>query len=124
LVKSARNPPEIGSPPEILPDDFQIRQNFANLAEKTAIWQRCSCASWASWAESCSGKPGQTMPLGKLGRKIITNGFRSTRLLKQKRFEKISCQANWGQRATQASQASCATVQAGLQNQNKQFLLA
>jgi hypothetical protein len=22
------------------PDDFQIRQNFANLAEKTAIWQR------------------------------------------------------------------------------------
>jgi hypothetical protein len=23
------------------PDDFQIRQNFANLAEKTAIWQRC-----------------------------------------------------------------------------------
>jgi hypothetical protein len=22
-------------------DDFQIRQNFANLAEKTAIWQRC-----------------------------------------------------------------------------------
>jgi hypothetical protein len=24
------------------PDDFQIRQNFPNLAEKTAIWQRCS----------------------------------------------------------------------------------
>jgi hypothetical protein len=23
------------------PDDFQIRQNFPNLAEKTAIWQRC-----------------------------------------------------------------------------------
>jgi hypothetical protein len=24
------------------PDDFQIYQNFVNLAEKTAIWQRCS----------------------------------------------------------------------------------
>jgi hypothetical protein len=23
------------------PDDFQIRQNCPNLAEKTAIWQRC-----------------------------------------------------------------------------------
>jgi hypothetical protein len=37
------------------------------------------------------------MPLGKLGRKIITNGFRSTRLLRQKHFEKISCQANWAE---------------------------
>jgi hypothetical protein len=36
LVKSARNPPEIWSPPEI----FFARQNFANLAEKTATWQR------------------------------------------------------------------------------------
>jgi hypothetical protein len=48
----------------------------------------------AIWAESCSGKPGQAVPLGKLGRKIITNGFRSTRLLKQKRFKAINCQAS------------------------------
>jgi hypothetical protein len=33
------NPPEIRSPPEIF--DFQICQNFPNLAEKTAIWYRC-----------------------------------------------------------------------------------
>jgi hypothetical protein len=39
LVKSARN---WESPRNIfcLPDDFQIGQNFPNLAEKTAIWQR------------------------------------------------------------------------------------
>jgi hypothetical protein len=37
--KSARNWETTGNifcPPE----DFQIRQNFANLAEKTAVWQR------------------------------------------------------------------------------------
>jgi hypothetical protein len=38
-----------------------------------------------------------SVPLGKLGCKIITNGFRSTRLLRQKRFEKISFQANWAE---------------------------
>jgi hypothetical protein len=37
------------------------------------------------------------MPLGKLGRRIITNGFLNTRLLRQKHFEKISCQASWAE---------------------------
>jgi hypothetical protein len=56
------------------------------------------------------------VPLGKLERKIITNGFRSTRLLRQKRLRKSAAKPT-GQRAAQASQANGAVGQAGLQNQ-------
>jgi hypothetical protein len=43
LVKSARNW-ESARNMFCLPDNFQIRQNCSNLAEKTAIWQR-----WLAW---------------------------------------------------------------------------
>jgi hypothetical protein len=62
------------------------------------------------------------VPLGKLGRKIITNGFRSTRLLRQERLRKSAAKPT-GQRAAQASQANSAVGQAGLQNKNKRFLV-
>jgi hypothetical protein len=45
------------------------------------------------------------VPLGKLGRKIITNGFRSMRLLRQERSRKSAVKPT-GQRAAQASQAN------------------
>jgi hypothetical protein len=38
-------------------------------------------------------------------------------------FEKISCQLQAGQKAAQASQANGAVGLAGLQNQNKRFLV-
>jgi hypothetical protein len=63
------------------------------------------------------------VPLGKLGRKIIANGFRSTRLLRQERSRKSAVEPT-GQRAAQASQANGDVGQAGLQNQNKRFLVS
>jgi hypothetical protein len=57
------------------PDDFQIGQNFANLAEKTAIWQRCNggrgeqrcqmifLKSARSDAKICQNPPGRIDPI-------------------------------------------------------------
>jgi hypothetical protein len=60
--------------------------------------------------------------VGKPGRKIITNGFRSTRLLRQERLRKSAAYCKTaGQKAARASQANGAVGLAGLQNQNKWF---
>jgi hypothetical protein len=105
------------------PTRFRHRNSCLFLSAADAVSVQFSCASWASWAESRSGKPGQAVLLGKLVCKIITNGFRSTRLLRQKRFRQSDVKPT-GQRATQASQANCAAGQAGLQNQNKRLLVS
>jgi hypothetical protein len=73
----------------------------------TALPVASSLYTCSSMAESCSGKPGQAVPLGRLGRKIITNGFRSTGLLRQERLRKSAANCKpAGQRAAQASQAN------------------
>jgi hypothetical protein len=52
------------------------------------------------------------------------NGFRSTRLLRQEHLRKSAANCKpTGQRAAQASQANGALGLAGLQNQNKRFLV-
>jgi hypothetical protein len=54
--------------------------------------------------------------------KIITNGFRSTRLLRQERLRKSDANCKpAGQKAARAGQANGAVGLAGLQNQNKRF---
>jgi hypothetical protein len=62
------------------------------------------------------------VPRASQAAKIITNGFRSTRLLRQGRLRKSddNCKPA-GQKAARVSQANGAVGLAGLQNQNKRF---